>query len=142
MSASGRTLRALMRANRCVALNGMLSTCFRRRRRVGRCRCRFGLLGLAAVPLECPRGSKLAEALADHVFRHEHLDMRLAVVNHEGQADELWHDRAGSSPRLDRLLGAGLLCRLDLLEHLEVHEWTFFAGSTHRGSIYVSLICP
>src|SRR5262245_41940417 len=110
MVASGRTLRALIRAKRWEALKGMFisllagtkpgpgesgtrfgSGCWLLgRRRRGRSRgCGFRLLGLAAVALEGPRGGELAQPVADHVFGHEDLDVRLAVVNQEGQAHEL-----------------------------------------------------
>src|SRR5262245_50226269 len=88
MSANGRTLRALIRAKRCVALNGIIHQQFfslfrwRSSRWGGACSSRGGLrlLGLAAVALERPCWSELAESMADHVFRDEDLQMRLAVV--------------------------------------------------------------
>src|SRR6476620_2140275 len=69
--------------------------------------------------------------MTDHVFRYEHLQVRLSVVNHERQADKLGHDRAGPRPGLDRLFRASLLRSLDLLEHLEIDKRTFFARATH-----------
>src|SRR5690349_16712667 len=80
----------------------------------------FGLLRLAAVTLEGPRRSELAKAMTNHVFRHEHFQVRFAVVDHKGQADKLGHDRASPRPSLDRLFRAGLLRSLHLLEHLEI----------------------
>src|SRR5262245_3673907 len=71
--------------------------------RTGSGGCGFGLLRLAAVTLEGSRGSEFAEAMTDHIFRHEHLQVRLAVVDHESQADKFRHDRAGPRPSLDRL---------------------------------------
>src|SRR5262245_23020335 len=116
MSASGRTLRALIRAKRCVALNGMLGTCWFGSGWSGACGGSSGLrlLGLAAVTLERARRSELAQSMADHVFRHEHFQLRLAVVDHERQAHELRHDRASAGPRLDRLFRAALLGCLHL----------------------------
>src|SRR5262245_23704577 len=87
--------------------------------RAGRRGCRLCLLRLAAVTLEGPRRSEFAKSMTDHVFRHEHLQVRLAVVNHEGQAHKLRHDRARPRPGLDRLFRAALLRSLHLLEHLE-----------------------
>src|SRR5437016_3432382 len=84
------------------------------------------LLGLAAVAAEGPRGGKLTQLVADHIFRHEHLHVLLAVVDHERQPDKLRHNGAGAGPRRDRLLGAGLQAGLHLLEDFEVYEWTFF----------------
>src|SRR5438034_9171549 len=131
MSASGRTLRALIRAKRCDALNGMLGTCFRG----WCCGCSSGgglrLLRLAAMTLERPRRRELAQSVADHILRHEDFHVNLAVVDHEGQAHKLGHDRASTGPRLDRLFRAAPLGGLHLLVDLEVHKRTFFLGSAH-----------
>src|SRR3954469_20445466 len=95
MSASGRTLRALMRAKRCVALNDMSTTSLAARcTAAGGTGGRFSLLGFAAVAFERSRGSEFAEPVADHVFGDKHLQVRLAVVDHEGQPNKLGHDRA------------------------------------------------
>ena len=72
------------------------------------------LLGLAAVAAEAPRRGELAQPMADHVFGHEHLQVHLAVVDHERVADELGNDRAGPGPGVDRLLDARSFCRSTL----------------------------
>src|SRR4051812_18709716 len=139
ISASGRTLRALMRAKRCVALYGIRHqhyfSLFRRWScrwsGAGSGRGGLRLLRLAAVTFERSRWSELAQPMAHHVLCHEHLQVRLAVVDHERQAHKLGHDRTGASPRLDRLFRAALLGGLHLLVHLEVHKGTFFLGSAH-----------
>src|SRR5688572_8236523 len=113
-----------------MALNGMVMTSgLLRRRRPGTSGFRF--LGFAAVTLERSRRGELAQAMTDHVFRNEYLHVDLAVVNHEREADELRHDRAGPGPRLDRLFRAHLLRSLDLLENLEIDKRAFFAGAAH-----------
>jgi hypothetical protein len=101
MSASGRTLRALMRAKRCVeALNchGYTDDGF------AFSTGRLLLAALAAVPAEGSRGGELAQLVPDHVLGHKHLHVQFAVVHHERMAHKLRHDRAGAGPGLDRLL--------------------------------------
>src|SRR5438045_1380891 len=71
------------------------------------------LAGHTAVRLEDARRSKLAELVADHVFRDVHGDERLAVVHAERVADEIGCDRRATGPGLDGLLGAGLDRLLD-----------------------------
>ena len=58
-----------------------------------------------------PGRRELAQFVTDHIFRHKHFDVSLAVVNQKRGADELGHNRARSSPGLDRFLAP----RLDLL---------------------------
>ena len=65
--------------------------------------------------------------MPDHVFGDEHLQVRLAVVNHERVADELWNDRAGPRPGGERILDAPLVQLLDLAEQLRVDVRTFFS---------------
>ena len=86
---------------------------------------------LAAVAAEGARRGELAQPVADHVFRHEHFQVHLAVVNHERVADELRHDRAGPGPGLDRLLRADRVHPLHLAEQLRIDERTFFQRSSH-----------
>src|SRR5690606_23500808 len=45
-----------------------------------------------AVTVVGPGRSELAELVADHVFRHADRDVLLAVVDAEGEADELRQD--------------------------------------------------
>src|SRR5215471_13436182 len=67
-------------------------------------RCRGGSRRLlaATVALEYSGRRKLAELVADHVFRHVQLQELPPVVNQERDADEFWHHRAIARPRLDR----------------------------------------
>ena len=65
---------------------------------------RFAFVGRVAV--EGPRRRELAELVADHVFGDEHRDVLLAVVDAEGQADELRQDRRAARPDLDHLVAA------------------------------------
>ncbi len=68
-----------------------------------------------AVAAEYPRRAELAQLVPHHVFRHEHLMERLAVVHHEGVPDELRHDGAGPPPGLDGVAVPRLVHPLDPL---------------------------
>lgn len=93
---------------------------------------RYGLaFTLAAVTFEGPCGSKLAEFVSHHVFRHQHLDVLAAVVNHERDVHEFRNDRAGSCPCLDRFLGARFGCLLDFEKDFWVYKRTLLTASTH-----------
>src|SRR6185295_15484935 len=81
----------------------------------------------ARVPLEGARRGELAELVADHVLRHVDGDVALAVVDAEGQADEVGRDGRASRPGLDR--GRTRRARaylLDLLLKMPVYERAFF----------------
>src|ERR1043166_5639591 len=80
------------------------------------CRLRR-LLGLrAGVTLEGARRRELAELVADHVLRHVDGDVTLAVVDGEGQADEVGRDGRTTRPGLDRgRAGSAAANLLDLL---------------------------
>src|SRR5206468_3570161 len=119
-SITSRALRGAMRANRCLASNGIQTSGFRvrgsgfrvqdsiseprtlnpepsfsssRGRRRGRgTGGSFGGL-LAGVATEHSRRRKLAELVADHVFLHEHLQELVPVVNLKRMAHKLRDDR-------------------------------------------------
>src|SRR5262245_18592044 len=65
----------------------------------------LGLL-VGAVTEIVSRRRELAELVTDHVLAHEHRRELLAVVNLEGEADELRHDGGAARPRLDLLTTA------------------------------------
>jgi len=75
--------------------------------------------------------SELAELVPDHVFGDEHLHVLLAVVDHEREADEFRHHRAGPGPRLDRIALAARELDLHLLEQAGIDERTFFRTASH-----------
>src|SRR5215217_7725979 len=81
----------------------------------------------ARVPLEGARRGELAELVADHVLRHVDGDVALAVVDAEGQADEVGRDGRAARPRLDRgRPGRARAHLLDLLLQVPVDERPFF----------------
>src|SRR5690348_687075 len=74
------------------------------------------------VTVEGPRRRELAELVADHVLGDQHRDELVAVVDAEGQTDELREDRRTARPRLDDLVAAGTARLLRLLEEIAVDE--------------------
>ncbi len=84
-------------------------------------------LAFPAVPAERPRRREFAQPVADHLLGHEDLQVQLAVVDHERMADELGHDRACASPRLDRLLRAHVILLLHFQKQLGVDERALFS---------------
>src|SRR3989344_6595745 len=58
-------------------------------------------LHLASMSNEFARRRKFSQLMAHHVFRNEHGQMDLAVVNAERKAYHLGSYRRGSGPRLD-----------------------------------------
>src|SRR5487761_1694413 len=85
----------------------------------------------AAVSTKRSRGGELAQLVTHHVFGHKHLQVQLAVVNHEGVTDELGHSRASTSPGLDRRFIAGLVQSFHLHIQLGVDEGAFFERASH-----------
>src|SRR5437764_15073754 len=86
----------------------------------------------ARVPLEGARRGELAELVADHVLRHVDGDVALAVVDGEGQADEVGRDGRAARPSLDRgRAGSALPNLLDLLLQVPVNERPFFYRTCH-----------
>src|SRR6201991_524885 len=60
------------------------------------------LVAAARVAVEGTRRRKLAELVADHLFRDVDRNEALAVVDLEGQADEIGQDRRAARPGLVR----------------------------------------
>ena len=80
-------------------------------------------LNLVAAMIRGKKVDKaLAELVADHFFLDVHRHMLVAIVNAEGQTDELRQDRGATAPDLDDFItpaGAAGLC---LLEQIAVDE--------------------
>src|ERR1044071_3813874 len=93
-------------------------------------RLRFG--GVSAVFLERARQRKLAQLVADHVFRHEHRLKNLAVMHVERVSNELWRDRRTARPRLDRLLRTGRIQLRDYVQQMAVDKRTFCRSEERR----------
>src|SRR3546814_7858147 len=80
---------------------------------------------------------EFAELVTDHVLGHQHRDELLAVVNAEGQADELRQDRRAARPGLDDLIAAGAARGLRLLQQIAVDERAF---PDRTGHVFVLLL--
>src|SRR5437870_2599461 len=100
--------------------------------RGGGSRCRLGLA--AAMAAEHARWGKLAELVANHVFRHKALRELPAVVDQEREADHLRDDRGVAGPRLNWLAVSGVLA-FHLGQQALVHIGAFFQRTTHCFSI-------
>src|SRR5947209_11330218 len=74
---------------------------------------------------------KLAELHADHFLIDGHRHELAAVVDIEGQADELRQDRRAARPGLDRRSGALVLRAFRLLQKRKLDERTFPDGTGH-----------
>src|SRR5260221_12196866 len=85
------------------------------------------------VAVERAGRRELAELMPDHVLGNHHRNELLAVVDAEGQADELRQDGRPSRPDLDDLVAAGRACLLRLLQHEAVDERTFPSRTRHDG---------
>src|SRR5690349_289411 len=80
---------------------------------------------------ERARWRELAELHADHLFVDRHRHELAAVVDIEGQADELRQDRRTARPGLDRRAAALFLCSLGFLQQRKLDERTFPDGTGH-----------
>src|SRR5215470_6829682 len=65
---------------------------------------------------------ELAELMADHVLVDHHRQELVAVVDAEGQADELRQDRRAPRPHLDDLVAAAAARGLRLLQQIAIDE--------------------
>src|SRR5262245_39698632 len=74
---------------------------------------------------ENPRRRKLAELVADHVLGHVNGNVLLAVVDAEGEADELRQDRRAAAPDLDHFRAARRARGIGFLQEIAVDKRTF-----------------
>src|SRR6201996_9817310 len=91
---------------------------------------------VGSVAGEVARRRELTQLVTDHVLvdgdRHE----LAAIVQAEGQADEIRQDRRAARPGLDRRARGGLLRGLRLAEQAEVHERTLPDGTSHLDYLF------
>src|SRR6267378_4397183 len=112
-------------------------------RSAGPCsRCGFQKLLVGhSVALEDARQRELPELVSHHVFRDVHRDVLLAVVDRDGEPDEIRQNRGAPRPGLDRALVACRARRADFLHQMVVHEGTFLDRASH-GLALVSFLVP
>src|SRR5207302_1948007 len=89
------------------------------------------LLVRHAVALENARQGEFAQLVPHHVFRDVYRDVLLAVVDGDGQPDEIWQNRGAARPGLDRALIARRARRADLLHQMVVHKGTLLDRASH-----------
>src|SRR5579862_4410439 len=77
---------------------------------------------------------ELAEFVADHVLGHQDRDEFVAVVDAEGQPDELREDRRAPRPGADHLVAARAARLLRLLQQIAVDERAFPYRACHAFS--------
>src|SRR5262249_4969697 len=81
-----------------------------------------------------PGRRELTEFVADHVLGHQHRDEFLAVVDAEGQSDELREDGRPARPGADHLVAPGTAHLLRLLQEVAVDKRTFPYRASHPPS--------
>src|SRR5258708_24737071 len=89
-------------------------------------------LAVAGVTMEGPGRGELAEFVTDHVFGDDHGDMLQAVIDAEGEADELRQDGRAARPDLDHVLAARIACSFRLLQDEAIDKWAFPNRTSHR----------
>src|SRR5215208_6547782 len=94
------------------------------------------------MAVEGARRSKLAELHADHVLIDRHRHELAAVVDIEGEADELRQDRRAARPGLDRRALARLLSGFRLLQERQLDERTFPDGTSHFLALLLRVTRP
>src|ERR1700692_4124682 len=82
-------------------------------------------LAVAGVTMEGPRGGELAAVVTDHVFGYVHRDMFQAVIDAEGEADELRQDGRAARPDLDHVLASRIARDFRLLQNETIDKRTF-----------------
>src|SRR5262249_14633865 len=102
--------------------------CARRRTGGSRTRARAGRaldLAVGRMAMEGPRWGKFAELVPDHLLGDHHRDVLVAVVDSEGQADELRQDRRAPAPGLDHVVPTRRTRGFRLLQQIAVDERAF-----------------
>src|SRR5208282_563840 len=91
---------------------------------------------VGGMAVEGARRRELAELVADHLLRHEHGNVLVAVVDAEGQSDELRQDGRPAAPDLDDVRAARTARDVGLLQQIAVDERPFPDRARH-GSAFL-----
>src|SRR5580693_2790243 len=86
---------------------------------------------VGGMAVERARRRELAELVADHLLRHEHGNVLVAVVDAEGQADELRQDGRAAAPDLDDVGAARTARGVGLPQEVAVDERPFPNRARH-----------
>src|SRR5579884_4497743 len=105
------------------------------------CSCALAFL-IRGMAVERARRRKLAELHADHFLVDRHRHELAAVVDIEGQADELRQDRRTARPGLERRATTLLLRSLRLLQKRKLDERTFPDGTGHGLTLLLRVTRP
>src|SRR3954462_9374013 len=74
---------------------------------------------------------ELAELVPDHRLGDEHRDVLAAVVHRKGVTEHCRDDHRSARPRLDDVLRALVVLRVDLLHQMVVDEGALFEAAWH-----------
>src|SRR6266508_1612059 len=99
------------------------------------------LLVRHSVALENASESEFTQLVPHRVFRDVHRDVLLAVVDRDGQPDEIRQNRGAPRPGLDRALVACSARGADLFHQMVVHKGTLLDRAYH-GLALVSFLVP
>src|SRR5689334_6219909 len=97
------------------------------------------LVARARVAVERAGRREFAELVADHLFRDVHRNEGLAVVDLEGEANEVGQDGRAARPGLDRRGTRIALRGFCFLEQVAVDERAFPDGAGHSASLRYAL---
>jgi hypothetical protein len=90
------------------------------------------------MAIEHSRRRELPELVTDHFFGHQHRNMLLAVIDAEGEPDELRQNGRTPTPDFDHLVTARRARCFRLLEQIAVDERTFPNRTRHDASSPIS----
>src|SRR4051812_29574437 len=94
------------------------------------------------MAVERARRREFAELHSDHVLIDRHRHELAAVVDIEGEADELRQDRRTARPGLDRRALVAVLSRFRLLQQRKLDERTFPDGTGHELTLLLRVTRP
>jgi len=115
-----------------------------RRRRCSARRCSLGTrragqaLGfpIRRVAVERARRREFTEFVADHFLGDDHRDVLLAVIDAEGEPDELRQDGRAARPDADHLVAAGRARGIRLFQQIAVDKRAFPDRTRHDRSYF------
>src|SRR4051812_47215270 len=98
---------------------------------------------VGGVTVEGARRRELAELHSHHVLVDRHRHELAAVVDIEGETDELWQDRRPARPGLDRRSATLLVLRgFRFLQQRKLDERTFPDGTGHGLTLLLRVTRP